>query len=53
VLKAYQWHKKVLQVLCYQIGDKDNKYRWVLKSPLHVLYIKQIKQVYPDAKLIW
>lgn len=52
-IRAYQWHKKILQLLSFQTGDLQNEQRWVLKCPLHVFLIPELKQVFPDAKLVW
>lgn len=27
--------------------------RWVLKCPLHILMLKELLTVFPDAKLVW
>ena len=52
---AYKWYKKQLQLLSYQIGEinNNNTRRWVLKCPAHLLYIKSIAKIFPDAKIIW
>lgn len=53
VVNAYSHYKKLLQLLSHQIGEGKNPRRWVLKCPIHLFYIKEIAQVFPDAKIIW
>lgn len=53
IIAAYQWYKKILQVLMYQTGDLQGQKKWVLKCPLHILWIKELAKVFPDAKLVW
>lgn len=53
VKRCYVQYKKVLQLLAYQIGDTDAKYRWMLKSPIHLFYIKELATAFPDATIIW
>lgn len=50
---AYRHYKKLLQLLSYQIGEAKDPKRWVLKCPIHLFYIKEIAQVFPDAKIVW
>lgn len=45
---AYQYHKQFLQVLQHHQGGV-----WNLKMPSHALWLDTLKQVYPDARLIW
>lgn len=52
-LNAYEFHKKILQILSYQVGDITTPRRWVLKAPFHLFFIKSIVEVYPDAQFIW
>ena len=51
----YEIFRQVLQVLSYQLGPKEaaSPHRWMLKCPIHSLYLEEIKEVFPDAKLIW
>lgn len=51
--RGYKWYKKLLQILTYQMGDSENPRRWVLKSPLHILFLPQLIEAFPDAKLVW
>lgn len=51
--KAYEYYKKILQVLSYQMKDTKVPKKWVLKCPLHTFYVKEIERTYPDAKIIW
>ncbi len=51
---AYLHYKKQLQMLNYQIiSQRANPPRWVLKCPLHLFYINEIFELFPDAKIIW
>ncbi len=43
------WHKRFLQFL--QSGGVRN-HRWLLKSPTHLMNLKAIFKVYPDARVI-
>lgn len=45
--KAYQRHKKVLQLIGYR-----NKGTWVLKDPLHLTFVDIILKLYPDACIV-
>ena len=51
--KAYKWYRKVLQLLSYQIFEREDPRKWVLKCPLHLFYVKEIGIAFPDAKLVW
>ncbi len=56
IVAAYQWHKKILQILMYQCGDhtrSDGPKRWVMKCPLHILWLPELTKCFPDAKLVW
>jgi hypothetical protein len=52
---AYEYYKKILQLLSYQTGQRGEQetLRWTLKCPIHLFYPKQIATVFPDAKFIW
>jgi hypothetical protein len=54
---AYLWHKKVLQLLSYQMGlgnsGEGEEKRWVLKCPIHLFFPKELAAAFPDAKLVW
>ena len=52
-IRAYSWYKKILQMLSMQCGETTGSKRWVLKSPAHILFIKELAEVFPDAKLVW
>ena len=43
------WHKRFLQFL--QSGG-IRPTRWLLKSPLHLLRVKELFEVYPDARIV-
>jgi Sulfotransferase family len=47
---AYRFHKRFLQHLQHQAGEAR---RWVLKCPDHVFALPAIREVYPDARLIF
>jgi hypothetical protein len=53
VVKAYRSYKQCLQLLSYQTGNAENGNNWMMKCPLHCYFIKEIIEVFPDAKLIW
>ena len=44
-----RWHKRFLQYL-QSGGIRDH--RWLLKSPVHMMRLKAIFEVYPDARII-
>ena len=48
-LSTMQWHKKFLQYL--QSGGVKGQ-RWLLKSPVHLMRLPEIFEVYPDARII-
>jgi hypothetical protein len=45
---AYQYHKLVLQIL--QSAAPGN---WSLKMPSHAVFIENLLDTYPDARMIW
>lgn len=45
----FRWHKRFLQFLQFGDGLAD---RWLLKSPVHLLRLKSLFQVYPDAIVV-
>jgi Sulfotransferase family len=47
---AYRFHKRFLQHLQHQTADGG---RWVLKCPDHVFALDAIRDVYPDARLVF
>jgi Sulfotransferase family len=47
---AYRFHKRFLQHLQHQAGRTG---RWVLKCPDHVFALAAIREVYPDARMIF
>jgi hypothetical protein len=53
VVNAYAHYKKLLQLLSYQVGESENPKRWTLKCPIHLFYVKEIAEVFPDAKIVW
>jgi hypothetical protein len=52
-LNGYKFYKIVLQLLSYQIGDRNGSKRWILKCPIHMFFIKELITIFPDAKFIW
>lgn len=55
IVKAYESYKRFLQLLSYQASEaeRSDPRRWVMKCPLHIMFIKQLAKVFPDAKLVW
>lgn len=55
---AYENYKDVLRMLSWQIkesgkeGEKDPR-QWVLKSPMHLLFVDAIVNAFPDAIIVW
>jgi hypothetical protein len=48
-LPDYEYLKLALQVLQY---GRERK-RWILKSPMHLDHLPEIRKVFPDAQIIW
>lgn len=54
ILAAYESHKRILQLLAFQTGERGHGgRRWMLKCPLHIWFLREIHQVFPDAKFVW
>lgn len=51
--RAYERHKEYLQVLSAQTGESLNPRRWMLKCPMHLWFMKDLLNVFPDAQIIW
>lgn len=49
VAPIYQFEKKVLKLLQW----RNPRRHWVLKSPICIMHIPEILEVYPDARFIW
>jgi Sulfotransferase family len=49
-LDAYCFHKRFLQHLQYQAGRSGS---WALKCPDHIFALSAIREVYPDARLVF
>ncbi|MFL5256374.1 MAG: sulfotransferase [Rhodopila sp.] len=49
-LPAYRFHKRFLQYLQHQDGGRK---QWVLKCPEHLFALQVIRQVYPDARIVF
>jgi hypothetical protein len=45
---AYDWHRRALRYLQADVPGA----RWVLKAPMHSLYIDALLETYPDALLV-
>ncbi|WP_176953262.1 sulfotransferase family protein [Glycomyces sambucus] len=45
----YEYLKQALQVL--QHGREPK--RWILKSPIHLDHLPEIREVFPDATIVW
>ena len=39
---AYRYYKQILQMLSYQIGERQEARRWTLKCPVHLFYPQQV-----------
>jgi hypothetical protein len=48
-LPDYEYLKLALQVLQY---GRERK-RWILKSPMHLDHLPEIRKVFPDATIVW
>lgn len=46
---AYQWHKRLLQVLQWKSPNE----RWVLKAPIHLFGLDCLVKTYPDARIVF
>ena len=49
-LDAYRFHKRFLQHLQHQHSEAG---RWVLKCPDHIFALGALREVYPDANLVF
>ena len=50
---GYRMHKRFLQLLQSQQPHKNGKpYRWLLKSPVHLMTMSTLFEEYPDASVI-
>ncbi len=49
-LEAYRFHKRFLQHLQHQ---RSRTGRWVLKCPDHIFALGALREVYPDANLVF
>jgi hypothetical protein len=46
---AYEIHRRTLQLLQWHCPPRQ----WHLKTPVHMLSLPALRQVYPDARFIW
>jgi len=53
--KMYSRYKDVLRILTWQAPEypANAGLRWTLKAPNHLLYIKQLTEVFQDARIVW
>ena len=49
MLPAYRYHRRVLQLLQWRCPPR----LWHLKTPVHLLSLDAIVQVYPEARFLW
>lgn len=50
---GYKMHRRFLQLLQFQQPQKNGKdYRWLLKSPVHLMTMSTLFEEYPDARVI-
>ena len=47
----YENYQKVLKLLTHQQGSHEN--RWVLKAPLHLMFIDELRAVFIGARIVW
>jgi len=47
---TYAYYKKQLQLI--QSSNNSNQHRWVLKAPMHLLYLDSLISTFPDANVI-
>lgn len=59
-LPAYRFHKRFLQHLQHQDseeresgGQSPARRRWILKSPDHIFAFDMVREVYPDARIVF
>ena len=50
MVDGYRWHQQFLQNLQAGSGHKDR--RWLLKTPVHLFFLPDLFEVYPDAVVI-
>jgi hypothetical protein len=50
---AYAQYRQFLQLLSFQTDTLNCERRWVLKFPVHILFIPELAKIFPDAKLVW
>jgi hypothetical protein len=53
LVRAYEDYRKGLQLLSYQCDEAVDPRTWVLKCPIHILFLNDLEKVFPDAKIIW
>ena len=53
IVDAFKSYRRILQLLSYQIGEDNSPRRWVLKSPIHSFFLRELVQIFPDAKFVW
>ena len=48
---TYAHHRDQLSLLARRNGTE--RLRWMLKSPVHLIYVRHLQQVFKDAKIVW
>lgn len=49
LVPAYRYHRRVLKLLQWRCPPR----LWHLKTPVHLLYLEHLVEVYPDARFLW
>jgi hypothetical protein len=53
IVDAYRRYRTLLQLLSFQTGDFMGLTRWVCECPVHMFFIRELVEAFPDAKLVW
>lgn len=55
ILEAFRAYRNMLQLLSWQVGQTElsTQKRWTLKCPGHLVWLKGIKDAFPDAHIVW
>jgi len=48
---AYEYYKKQLQIILSEDNDQQHA-RWILKAPMHLLYLDSLISTFPDANVV-
>lgn len=49
---AYRYMASLMKLLSWSRGDAESK-RWIMKTPQHMLDLRALIEVFPDAKLVF